>query len=263
MATITHKPGDLQPKKRKVYYPTGDGKPMAETVQHRDLMIYAIPALQLHFAHRPDVHISGNDFLYYEEGIPSRRISPDCYVVFGVEKTKPRPFYKVWEENGITPAVVFEFTSKKTRREDEVKKSALYEGALHIQEYFQFDPTGDYLTPRLQGKRLQNGRYEKIALQNDRMYSEQLGLDLVILGQDLRFYDPLKGEWLLTIQEQTRRAEDAQQEATIALQRVAAESRRAEAEARRAEAETRRAENAEAELARLRAELEALRRQRP
>jgi hypothetical protein len=103
-----------------------------------------------------------------------------------------------------------------------------------VPEYFQFDPTGDYLNPRLQGRRLQDGRYLAIALQGNRMYSEQLGLDLVIEGEQLRFYDPARGKWLLSLEE----------------------------EARRADAEAERAEAAEAELARLRAELEALRREK-
>ena len=36
-------------------YPTSDGKPMAETDKHRDLMVYAIEALKARFADRPDV----------------------------------------------------------------------------------------------------------------------------------------------------------------------------------------------------------------
>src|SRR5579871_615106 len=224
MATLTPFSGKSHREPEGVDYPTGDRKPMAEDALHRDLMIYAIPALKLHFADRPDVYISGNDFLYYEEGVPSRRISPDCYVVIGVEPKQRRRFYKVWEENNVLPAVVFEFTSAKTRREDEGSKRTIYETVLRVPEYFQFDPSGDYLKPRLQGKRLQNDQYVTIALQNDRMYSEQLRLDLVIVEESLRFYDPVRGEWLHTHEEQAQRAEAA-----------------------------------EAELARLRAELEALR----
>src|SRR5260221_7853778 len=138
---------------------------MAEDTLHRDLMFYAIASLQSHFADRPDVYISGNDFLYYEEGNPQARVSPDCYVVIGVPK-KYRPSYKVWEENGIAPAVVFEFTSKKTRKEDTTVKQPLYEQTLGVTEYFQFDPTGDYLKPRLQGRQLHNGQYRSMELRN-------------------------------------------------------------------------------------------------
>jgi Uma2 family endonuclease len=137
---------------RRVYYPDSDGKPMAETEKHRDLMIYSIEALKAFFDARPDVQVSGNNFIYFEEGNPKARISPDCYVVFGVPK-RVRDSYKSWEEGGKLPAVIFEFTSKKTRREDVHKKRPLYEQVLRVSEYFQFDPTGDYLKPRLQGFR--------------------------------------------------------------------------------------------------------------
>ena len=143
---------------------------------------------------------------------------------------------------------MFEFTSRKTRREDVTIKRPLYEQVLRVQEYFQFDPTGDYLKPRLQGQRLQADRYEAIELRDERMWSEQLQLELVIVGENLRFYDPARGEWLRTYEE----AEAARK----------AETQRAEEEKQRAEAEAQRAETAEAELVRLRAELEALRREK-
>ena len=98
---------------------------------------------------------------------------------------------------------------------------------MKVAEYFQFDPTGDYLHPRLQGQRLQGERYQSIELRDDRMFSEQLGLELAVQDDALRFYDPVRGEWLRTYEE---------------------------AEAQR--------QAAEAEVAKLRAELEALRRQK-
>lgn len=231
------------PKKRRIYYPVSDGKPMAETEKHRRQMTYCIDALTNFLDMREDVRVGGNDFLYWEEGNPKARISPDCYVVFGVEK-KVRDNYKAWEEGGHLPSVVFEITSKKTRHEDARKKRPLYEQALKVPEYFQFDPTGDYLQPRLQGFRLRDGVYEPIPLAADRLYSEQLGLELVMEGERLRFWDPVKGEWLLSAAELAQARGNAEQRAEV------------EAEAR--EFAERRAEAAETELTRLRAELAAL-----
>src|SRR5579862_8545157 len=176
--TSAHNP----PKTRRVFYPVSDGKPMAETAKHLHLMFYCISALEYFFVDRPDVEVAGNNFLYWEEGNPKARISPDCYVVFGVEK-RLRDSYKVWEEGGHLPSVVFEFTSKKMRYEDMRKKRPLYEQMLKVAEYFQFDPTGDYLKPRLQGLRLRDGVYEAIPLIEGRMVSEQLGLELVTDGE--------------------------------------------------------------------------------
>ena len=109
---------DKPVRKRAIYYPIGDGKPMAEDALHRKLIGYGCDALEFHYTDRPDVYVGGNDFVYYHEGFPKKRVSPDCYVAFGVEPKARRHFYKVWEENHIAPAVVFEFTSKETQKED-------------------------------------------------------------------------------------------------------------------------------------------------
>ena len=217
---------------RKVVYPTSDGQPMAETDLHRDLAVYTVEALKAYFADRPHVYVSGNNFVFYQEGEPGKRVSPDAYVVFGVEM-RPRDSYMAWREDGKLPHVVFEFTSRKTCKEDTEVKRPLYEQVLRVPEYFLFDPTGDYLRPRFQGFRLVDGRYVPLEVVQGRLHSEQLGLDLVQRGEELRLYDPARQEWLLSPLEREQ-------------------AWRAEAEARRA---------AEAEVQRRRAELDALRKQ--
>ena len=257
-----HAPALPLRKKRAPYYPTGDGKPMAEDVLHRKLMAYCCDALELHFAARPDVCVAGNDFVYYEEGNTRARVSPDCYVAIGVPPKPIRHFYKVWEENGIAPQVVIELTSKRTQKEDTILKRPLYEQVLRVQEYFQFDPTGDYLRPRLQGQRLVGGVYQPIALDDERMTSEQLGLELVIEGETLRLYDPAAGVFLPTYdQAETQRLAETLR-AEVEAKRAEAANQRAQEAERRAEEETQRAQTAEAELERLRQELDALRRQK-
>ena len=189
--------------------------------------------------------MGSNNFLFWQEGDPRKKVSPDVYVVFGVAQ-RSRDSYKAWEEGGHLPAVVFEITSGKTHHEDAQTKRALYERTLRVAEYFQYDPRSDYLRPRLQGPRLdENGAYQPILLENGRrLRSEQLNLDLILDGDMLRLYDPIRQEYLPTPQEQAARLE--------------AETARAVAQAVRAEAQTQRADAAEAELARLRARLAAL-----
>ena len=224
---------------RAVIYPTRDGRPMGETDKHRELMAYLIAALKVHFMGQQDVYVSGNNFIFWEEGQPKSRVSPDTYVVFGVED-RLRDSYFAWKEDGLLPNVVVEVTSRHTQREDVETKLPRYEQTLKTPEYFLFDPTGDYLKPRLQGYRLQDGRYVRLELTGGRLHSQQLDLDLVQVGETLRLYDPVKRLFLPTPQEQAERIE---------------------VEARRAENEARRAEDAEAEVTRLRAEIEALRKQ--
>ena len=142
----------------EIEYPESDGEPMAETAIHQELMIYNIVALRHYYADNPMVHVAGNNFLYYEEGNIKKNVSPDIYVVFGVRHWL-RPIYKLWEEGGITPRVVIELTAKKTKNNDMFDKLLLYRDILKVHEYIQFDPTGDYLHPRLQGYRLERGVY--------------------------------------------------------------------------------------------------------
>lgn len=224
---------------RPVVYPTSDGKPMAKSDLHRKLMTYFIDALEAHFADKPPTYVAGNNFLYYHEGYPRSCVSPDTYVIFGVEQ-RLRDSYKAWEEGGKLPDVVFEFTSRTTKREDVEKKRPLYEQELRVPEYFQFDPTGDYLNPRLQGFRLEEGRYVPLEVVEGRLHSQTLGLDLVQQGDWLRIWDPKSGRWLPTRMEETQLRMQVEE-------RAAHEAQRADA--------------AEAESERLRRELEALRRQ--
>src|SRR4030081_1006319 len=134
-----------------VEYPTSDGKPMEETDWTRNLMMALIQVLQHWFAAKSDVYVSGNMLVYYVPGDKRRHVSPDVFVVVGVRK-HDRDYFLVWEE-GKTPTVVIEVTSKSTMQEDLKKKMVLYKDVFKVKEYFLFDPLGDYLKPRLQGYR--------------------------------------------------------------------------------------------------------------
>ena len=261
-----------QPTKRYYPHPNGrdddgylmsDGKPMAETDQHQDAMFYAINTLKYYFRDRDDVYVSGNNFVHFVMGDRNKYLSPDCYVVFGVKSKKRRDNFKTWLE-GASPGVVFEFTSKDTRNEDTGKKRTIYEQFLKTSEYYLFDPKGEYLTPRLQGLILENGRYrDRVLSENERFYSDALGLEMGYEGEEFRFYDPRTGEALRTPLEnalardvaefQLQIEREAAREA-LRIERETAE-RQLRIERERAEAER---QQADAEIARLRAELDAL-----
>lgn len=223
-------------------YPTSDGKPMAETERHRNLMMALIRTLQVFYEQEPRVYVSGNLLLYYERGNKRRRIAPDVFVVKGVAKHL-RLNYLLWEERK-SPGVVIELTSSRTRHEDTKRKFLLYQNTLKVKEYFLFDPFRDHLDPSLQGYRLRKGVYVAIRPQAGCLPSQVLGLSLEAHGQDLRLVKAV-GQWLPTPAERLRLAETARQQAEAALQ---------QAEAARQAAET--------ELERLRREAEDLRRQR-
>lgn len=231
-----------------IEYPTSDGKPMAETDWHRRVMFDLIEMLAHRYEDDPNTYVSGDLLLFYEEGNRRKHVAPDVFVVFGVVD-KERPYYLLWEE-GRSPDVIIEVTSKTTRREDQTKKRTLYQDVLKVPEYFQFDPFGDYLKPPLQGLRREGDVYVPIEMVDGRLPSQELGLHLERDGTWLRLYDPATGEYLTTARERAALARD---EAREERERTAA----ARDETRE---ERERADRAEAELRHLRAEIEAARR---
>lgn len=242
---------------QELLYPESDGKPMAETDVHRDLLLELIEALRWRFRGEERLYVSGNLFVYYEEGNPAAVVAPDVFVVRGVQGGRRRIF-KVWEE-GKGPDLVIELTSRSTHIEDLGNKRAIYEG-LGVREYFIFDPEGDRFDPPFRAFRLEEGALRPVppATSADGGWtvfrSETLGLELRGRGEELRWADPATGALLPTlldlgqrVEEQARAAEEQRRAAEE--QRQAAEEQRSLADEARA-----RAEAAEAELARLRAE---------
>ena len=49
---------------------------MAETDFQRAVMTYAIEALKIHFREREEVYVSGDLFIYYEEGNRAAAVAP-------------------------------------------------------------------------------------------------------------------------------------------------------------------------------------------
>jgi Uma2 family endonuclease len=132
--------------------------------------------------------------------------------VKGIRKTPERRCYLVWEEGGKAPNVIIELTSASSRNEDSEDKFIIYRDQLRVQEYFLFDPEGDYLDPPLRGFRLRDGEYQPIELVDGRLPSEVLGLPLEQSGLQLRLYDPATGKWLLTPAEEREARQQAEAE---------------------------------------------------
>jgi Uma2 family endonuclease len=217
-------------KPKEAIYPESDGKPMAETDIHIDQIIDLRKALQAYYRDEPEVYVSGNIFIYYLENDTREQVSPDLFVVKGVQKHRRR-YYQVWVE-GKAPDFVLEVNSKSTKKEDINYKYELYEQILKVPEYFLFDPTGKYLHPPVLGYRLASGRYSPIEEIGGRLHSEELGLEFQVERGTLpetpeslwvlRVYDPITEAKLLTPDEL---GEELQRE-TMARLEVEAQARR-------------------------------------
>ena len=233
-----------------VVYPCSDGQPMGESDLHIACMSYVLSALKWHFERRgrDDVYVSANSFLYYEQGNPRAVMAPDVFVVRGVSNHL-RDSYLLWREPK-GPDFVLEVTSASTRREDEGRKRGVY-AALGVEEYFLYDPRGEYLAPPLQGYRLRAGEYRPLpavtVLPGGGMavYSEVLGLELRDRPEErlLLLYDPQFARNLLTYREEAA----ARQASEKALGRESAARQAAEARVAKLRTRLRDVERAAAE----------------
>jgi Uma2 family endonuclease len=243
------------PLENEVYYPESDGEPMAESELHLEELVYVWQALKERFEDEPDVFVGANLFLYFRKGDPRAVVAPDGFVVKGVPKllsgSRRRRKYLLWEE-GQAPCFVLETTSESTRSEDTYGKKDVYE-RLGVDEYFQFDPLGDYLNPRLQGFRLVAGRYRPVRPNSDgTLVSQATGVVFRPDGSQLRLTDAITGAPLLRKEEEAKARRQAEKARQKAEEKAAVEAMaRLQAEEARLQAEER-VRALEAELARLR-----------
>lgn len=253
----------VAPPDEPIEYPESDGEPMGETDRHRDEIAEITLTLGRHFRAREDVYVSGNLFLYYEEGNPAACKAPDVFVVVGVPK-KERRIYKLWEE-GEVPTLVIEITSKKTKNEDENEKPKVY-AEIGVPFLFFYDPYAEYLEPPLRGSELgKDGKYHRIPGPDDGpIPCRALGLDLFLDERGrLQFMNGETGDLVVRVTAALDRSEAAligaeaarAQEKMARLQAAAA--LRLEKEARRQAEQGQ--QNAEDALSAARQEIERLR----
>ena len=271
----------------EIEYPSSDGAPLAESYFQLIPLVYAFDALRRHYAHRDDVFVAADLLIYYQRRT-RKSVAPDVFVVFGAEN-RPRHSYLLWQEPK-GPDFVLEVTSASTRDKDQGPKRETYR-RLGVREYWQYDPTGDYLRPPLQGLELIGGRYrrlpaEELADGTLRLQSKVLGLEVRQEAEGLRLYDPVTRSYLLSSDEEQQgrlraeqrwrmeaaahrqteaarsQTEAARSQAEARLHDEAAARRQAEAAQRQAEAAQRQAEAAQRQAEARIAALEAALRER-
>ncbi len=196
-------------------YPASDGKPMGETPWHLRAMLEAVGMLTEFFRDRPDVYVGGNMMMYYVEDDTDTSVSPDVFVTFGVPKLPERRVWRTWVEGGRFADFVLEMTSESSKLRDAGPKRDLF-ARLGVREYWQFDPEGKYLNPRLKGHRLDaRGHYQPLVLEERDgflCHGSLLGLELRLEGGRLRLFDPARREYLRTQEEERRAREHEERE---------------------------------------------------
>jgi Uma2 family endonuclease len=218
-----------------------------------DYHVMQIPLLdelvRLHLGNTNDYFCSGNMFIYYsleqaqevigyvKERNPRepRYKGPDFFLVKGVDGSKERGKWVVWEEGGKYPDLIIEVISPSTAAKDKDQNPELYAKVFHTPEYFWYDQRKG----ELQGYRLVGDEYQPIE-PNERgwLWSEVLDAYLGVW----------EGEWRQRRRKWLRLFD---REGNL----VPTESERAAQARQHAEQERQRAQQAEAELERLKARL--------
>lgn len=202
------------------FYPYYSEDPVTESDWHRIAIGYIENSLQAHFDERPDAYVASNLFVYYQEGDREKCVSPDVFVCFGSDK-KLRKVHKNWL-NGV-PAAVFEVTSESSRVSDQGEKRAKY-AIMGIQEYYLFDPLGEYLAGKLRAYRREGDELIPVVCP-PRFESPLLGVGMQVEENLLRLFDLRSGRPYPTMAEAYLQAEE---------ERARAEEERARAEEERA-----------------------------
>jgi Uma2 family endonuclease len=202
-----------------VYYPEEREDDMGETSTHINLLADLLKILKVFFRDREDVFLSGNMNLYYEQGNSRRWFAPDLLVAFGVPNVD-RSSYLLWRE-GVFPQVVFEIASEKTWQNDIDEKLRLYE-ELGAEEYYVIDPENAFLPAPLMAFRREGENLVELEIDNERVFSPRLNLEIVREGDTFRLFDPQRNEFLRTLEESESEVERLKAE----IERLKAEKRK-------------------------------------
>ncbi|MEM1119757.1 MAG: Uma2 family endonuclease [Bacteroidota bacterium] len=123
--------------KRPVYYPSSDGKPMAEnTIQFEWLTTIKFGLEEL--TEGKEVFVAGDLLWYPLEGNNRIRVAPDVMAALGRPKGH-RSSYLQWREDGIPPQVVIEILSPGNKKDEMAQKLVFYE-KYGVKEYIIYYP---------------------------------------------------------------------------------------------------------------------------
>lgn len=183
----------------EIIYPEQREDDMGESSIHAKLINRLLQMLLHFFERREDVFLSGNMNLYYEESNPNKWYAPDLLVAFGVPNHE-RASYQVWKEN-VFPQVIIEVASNRTWKIDISEKLEIY-GELGAEEYYILDPEFAYLpAPMLAFHRQEGERLLTASVNDGRILSPRLGLEIVRTENNFRLFNPQTKEFLRTLEE--------------------------------------------------------------
>lgn len=167
----------------EIIYPDCDGQPMANNTEQFDWIVIIKQNLEWLFADDENVFVAGDLFWYPVEGKPKIVNAPDVMVVLGRPQGK-RLSYKQWEEENISPQVVFEILSPSNSR-DEMDRKLIFYDRHGVEEYYIYNPDLNELRGWLRGE----DGLDAIALMVD-WVSSRLHIRFDLSGDKLQIYRP-------------------------------------------------------------------------
>jgi Uma2 family endonuclease len=168
----------------KIIYPDSDGQPMADNTKQFRWIATIQGNLEWLFHDDDSVFVAGDLLWYPVEGNPKYRIAPDVMVAFGRPKGD-RGSYKQWEEDNITPQVVFEILSPGNTEGEMERKLQIY-ARCGVEEYYIYDPDR-YILKGYQ--RSEDFYLERIDCM-DAWISPRLGIHFNLIENELQLTHP-------------------------------------------------------------------------
>ena len=161
---------------------------------------------------RRPAHVGADQFIYWKEGTPTRRLAPDVYVLPGVDRSIVIPSWKTWE-TGIVPSFALEIAGGDIAKDYDHGPADYAD--LGVSELVVFDP---HATPTSK-TRLRWQVFRRVAKrglvrvdvsQGDRVKSKVLRAWLRAVGSDsgvrIRIAEGENGEDLFPTEAEAERA---------------------------------------------------------
>lgn len=206
-----------------VFYPSSDGKPMANETEHFEWITMVKEGLTALFADNPNVLVVGDLLWYPVKGHPRITVAPDVMVVVG-RPAGARRSYKQWQEDNTPPHVVFEFLSPSNTDAEMAHKAAFFD-KYGVEEYYLYDiETGELSGLMRYSDRDSEEGLEMIPNMHG-WVSPRLGIRFEMEHDGLVIYKP-NGERFESFLQVTRRLEQSQEQLAQSISRAeTAESR--------------------------------------
>jgi hypothetical protein len=187
---------------------------VGEDIVQRWIVELLRPLIARWFAERGEPTFVGADqFVYYRQYDPLRRIAPDVYVMPGVAPDTPAKSWKLWEWQSV-PSLAIEVVSQDW--EKDYHEAPDKYGELGAQELIVFDPHHEERPERVRFQRFARpgGKWQRVEHTNqERLRSEVLGawLRSVATGDQVLLRiatDPAGDDLFPTAEEEERRAKE-------------------------------------------------------